>query len=162
MLFGVTMTGRSAAYLYIAMLSAGILFTGCNERTNRNYFSNISETEVQDGLQVFEYKTSAGGYGMKCYGGACKLDYSQWRRPKWPYESQEAEAVRMEWLKTWLGEKGYANADYKILSRERIYDTAVTGQRFDVRYEVAVRADSRGIATTQEETSSGGILGIFE
>ncbi len=156
------MTSRLTVYLYIAVLSAGILFTGCNEATNRSYFSNISETEIQDGLQMFEYKTSTGGYGMKCYGGVCKFDYSKWRKPKWPYESQEAEAVRMEWLKTWLNEKGYANADYKILSRERAYDVGAMGQRFDVRYEIAVRADSRGIATTQEETSGGGILGIFE
>ena len=156
------MTSRLTAYLYIAVLSAGVLFTGCNEATNRAYFSNICETKIEDGLQVFEYKTSTGGYGMKCYGGVCKFDYSQWRKPKWPFESEEAEAVRMEWLKTWLNEKGYANADYKILSRERIFDAAATGKRFDVRYEVAVRADSRGIATTQEAASSGGILGIFE
>jgi hypothetical protein len=99
---------------------------------------------------------------MKCYGGVCKFDYSQWRKPKWPFESAEAEAVRMQWLKTWLNEKGYANADYKILSRERFYDKSAADQRFDVRYEIAVRADSGGIATTQEEASGGGILGIFE
>ena len=155
------MTGRLTTYLYIAALSAVILFTGCNE-TNRAYFSNLCETEVQDGLQVFEYKVSTGGYGMKCYGGVCKFDYSKWRKPKWPYESEEAEAVRMEWLQSWLGEKGYADADYKILTRERVYDIAKTGERYDVRYEIAVRADSRGIATKKEEKSSGGIFGIFE
>ena len=155
------MTSRLRVYLYISVLLAGVLLTGCNE-TNRSYFSNISEAEVQDGLQVFDYRASTGGYGLTCYGGVCKFDYSKWRKPKWLYESEKAEAVRMEWLKSWLGEKGYANADYRILSREHVYDMAKTGERFDVRYEVAVRADSRGIATTQQPVSSGGILGMFE
>ena len=157
------MARRFTVYLYIAVLSAGVLFTGCNESTNRAYFSNINETKVESGLQMFEYKASTGGYGMKCYGGVCKFDYSQWRKPKWPYESEEAEAVRMEWLKAWLHEKGYANADYKILLREQVYEAVATGDRFDVRYEVAVKADSQSsIATAQQETSGGGIFGIFE
>jgi hypothetical protein len=155
------MTGRLSSYLCIMLLSTVVLFSGCDE-TNRAYFSKLSEPQIQDGLQVFEYKTSTGGGGVECYGGKCTVDYSKWRKPAWPYESAEAEQVRMQWLKSWLDEKGYANANYEIIARERIKDFLSTGERYDVRYEVAVRTGGGAVATTQEPVSSGGALGMFE
>ena len=116
--------------------------SGCNEQINRNHFSTLKPTGIEDGVEHFSYLVATGMAGQKCAPGSknCKIDPN--RRAKWPVNDPTAEQTRMEWLEKHLAEKGYANAEYSVVSRELIETRSV----YDISYDIEVRTASSTVA----------------
>ena len=91
--------------------------------------------------------------------------------PALPEKLKWDKALSHRWLKCWLKDKGYGQAEYTILTREPIFEIADmksianvnSYQRYDVRYEIAVKTDMYDSVTDDRDSSpAGGIMQIFE
>lgn len=62
----------------------------------------------------------------------------------YPSDSESAEAVRMEWLQSWLDRQGLCRDGYEIVSREPIGAGQPNFHHMDLRYLVKCRAEAAG------------------
>ncbi len=101
-----------------ALLLLAVLFSGCAiEEKSRGDFerhnNSILRTSYQDeSVLVFEAKAGAA----------------------YPADSEAAEAVRMEWLQSWLDGRGLCPSGYEVLSREPIAPGQPNFHDMDLRY----------------------------
>lgn len=111
-----------------ALVLFTVLLSGCAmEEKSRADFerhnSSILRTSYQDeSMLVFEAKAGAA----------------------YPTDSEAAEAVRMEWLQSWLDRQGLCPDGYEIISREPIGPGQPNFHDMDLRYLLKCRSRPAG------------------
>ena len=103
--------GRPLAFL-VALLAGGCAAMEDRSDYHRHSMSELKEDWRRPGTLLFETSTSS----------------------LYPADSEEAEAVRMEWLAGWMKRSGQCPAGWEILSREPIDPGEMHARRRDLRY----------------------------
>lgn len=109
--------------ILILLLSTAFLLAGCASlyKTDATTFELVSQNGSD---AVFKYTSVADIY--------------------YPINSVEAEAVRMDWLKSWLRENGYRADQYEIISRVPIVMLKTQSEsttKYKIYYDVLVKKD---------------------
>ena len=114
------MTPTPRSTLYPAILLLASVLAGCAlEQQSRADFERHNQSILRDsyaepGMLVFEAKAGAA----------------------FPADSQNAEAMRMEWLQSWLTQRKLCPAGYEVLSRELIGAGEPNFHDMDLRYRL--------------------------
>jgi hypothetical protein len=98
--------------LLVALLAGGCAAMEDRSDYHRHSMSELKEDWRRPGTLLFEATTSS----------------------LYPADSEEAEAVRMEWLAGWMKRSGQCPAGWEILSREPIDPGEMHARRRDLRY----------------------------
>jgi len=114
------MTPTASGILYPAILVLASVMAGCAlEEQSRADFERHNQSILRDsyaepGMLVFEAKAGAA----------------------FPADSQSAEAMRMQWLESWLTQRKLCPAGYEVLSREPIGAGQPNFHDMDLRYRL--------------------------
>ena len=133
----------------VLLLLTVVFLCGCGD-VNRKYFTRFEPLETEAGEQHFTYTAFTRSPALLlCRPGSSCSSSNYQRAVLWPADDEEAEAVRMRWLKEWVLEICHEGAEYEIVVREPVVvdSNLIPGGVYSVNYEVALKvADELGDA----------------